>query len=39
MHIHKIAAFTDGDQGGNPAGVVICEQTFRFGLHLLEQNT
>ncbi len=26
MNIQKIAAFSDGDTGGNPAGVVICEK-------------
>ncbi|MBX2862666.1 MAG: PhzF family phenazine biosynthesis protein [Leptolyngbyaceae cyanobacterium MAG.088] len=26
MHIQKIAAFSDGNTGGNPAGVVIAEQ-------------
>ena len=25
MNIQKIAAFTDGNQGGNPAGVVLCD--------------
>lgn len=26
MHIHRVAAFTEGGQGGNPAGVVLSEQ-------------
>ena len=26
MHVHRIAAFTRDDEGGNPAGVAICEQ-------------
>jgi PhzF family phenazine biosynthesis protein len=26
MQVRKIAAFTHGDQGGNPAGVVLCDQ-------------
>ena len=26
MHIQKIAAFSDGNQGGNPAGVLILDQ-------------
>ncbi len=26
MNVQKIAAFSDGDIGGNPAGVVICEK-------------
>ncbi|HEX8232416.1 MAG TPA: PhzF family phenazine biosynthesis protein [Caulobacteraceae bacterium] len=25
MHIERIAAFSDGETGGNPAGVVLCE--------------
>jgi len=25
MHVERIAAFSDGDKGGNPAGVVICD--------------
>ena len=28
MDIQRISAFSDGDAGGNPAGVVLCERTL-----------